>query len=56
VPWLSVKGADGSALFAISYENPRSVAIKADYIKDVLGKRMTLANWRSRWGSKTSLG
>jgi chitinase len=45
VPWLSVKGADGNALFAISYENPRSVAIKADYIKersrrgDVLGVR-----------------
>ncbi|HDV8499513.1 TPA: glycoside hydrolase family 18 protein [Enterobacter bugandensis] len=34
VPWLSVKGADGNALFAISYENPRSVAIKADYIKE----------------------
>ena len=34
VPWLSVKSADGKALFAISYENPRSVAIKADYIKE----------------------
>ncbi|ATX03394.1 chitinase [Citrobacter freundii] len=33
VPWLSVKSADGKALFALSYENPRSVAIKADYIK-----------------------
>jgi chitinase len=33
VPWLSVKSADGKTLFAISYENPRSVAIKADYIK-----------------------
>ncbi|CAM6881150.1 glycosyl hydrolase family 18 protein [Enterobacter kobei] len=33
VPWLSVEAADGKALFAISYENPRSVAIKADYIK-----------------------
>ena len=30
VPWLS---ADGKALFALSYENPRSVALKADYIK-----------------------
>lgn len=34
VPWLSVNSADGKALFAISYENPRSVAIKADYIKE----------------------
>ena len=34
VPWLSVKGADGKDLFALSYENPRSVAIKADYIKE----------------------
>ncbi|MGC6204115.1 MULTISPECIES: glycoside hydrolase family 18 protein [unclassified Citrobacter] len=33
VPWLSVQSADGKALFALSYENPRSVAIKADYIK-----------------------
>lgn len=33
VPWLSVQSADGQALFALSYENPRSVAIKADYIK-----------------------
>ncbi|HCM1916557.1 TPA: glycoside hydrolase family 18 protein [Salmonella enterica subsp. salamae serovar 28:r:e,n,z15] len=33
VPWLSVKSAGGKALFALSYENPRSVAIKADYIK-----------------------
>ncbi len=33
VPWLSVNSADGKALFALSYENPRSVAIKADYIK-----------------------
>ena len=33
VPWLSVQSADGNALFALSYENPRSVAIKADYIK-----------------------
>lgn len=33
VPWLSVQSADGKALFALSYENPRSVALKADYIK-----------------------
>lgn len=33
VPWLSVQSADGKPLFALSYENPRSVAIKADYIK-----------------------
>ncbi|MNC49628.1 Chitinase A1 precursor [compost metagenome] len=33
VPWLSVKSAEGKALFALSYENPRSVAIKAEYIK-----------------------
>ncbi|WP_410758915.1 glycoside hydrolase family 18 protein [Citrobacter youngae] len=33
VPWISVQSADGKALFALSYENPRSVAIKADYIK-----------------------
>ncbi|QLR77925.1 glycoside hydrolase family 18 protein [Citrobacter freundii] len=33
VPWLSVQSADGKTLFALSYENPRSVAIKADYIK-----------------------
>ena len=33
VPWLSVQSADGKALFALSYENLRSVAIKADYIK-----------------------
>ena len=33
VPWLSVQSADGKKLFALSYENPRSVAIKADYIK-----------------------
>lgn len=33
VPWLSVQSVEGKALFAISYENPRSVAIKADYIK-----------------------
>ncbi|HDP1349748.1 TPA: chitinase, partial [Klebsiella pneumoniae] len=33
VPWLSVQSAEGKPLFALSYENPRSVAIKADYIK-----------------------
>lgn len=33
VPWISVQSADGKPLFALSYENPRSVAIKADYIK-----------------------
>lgn len=33
VPWLSVTSSDGKTLFALSYENPRSVAIKADYIK-----------------------
>jgi GH18 family chitinase len=34
VPWLSVNSAGGKALFALSYENPRSVGIKADYIKE----------------------
>ena len=33
VPWLGINSADGKTLFALSYENPRSVAIKADYIK-----------------------
>lgn len=33
VPWLSVQSAEGKPLFALSYENPRSVSIKADYIK-----------------------
>ena len=33
VPWLSVQSVEGKPLFALSYENPRSVAIKADYIK-----------------------
>ncbi|HEM6741135.1 TPA: glycoside hydrolase family 18 protein [Citrobacter farmeri] len=33
VPWLSVQSAEGKPLFALSYENPRSVAIKAEYIK-----------------------
>ncbi len=26
VPWLSVQSAEGKSLFALSYENPRSVA------------------------------
>lgn len=34
VPWLSVKSDNGNPLFALSYENPRSVAIKAEYIKE----------------------
>ena len=34
VPWLSVKSERGEPLFAISYENPRSVDIKAQYIKE----------------------
>lgn len=66
VPWLSVKSADGKALFAISYENPRSVAIKADYIKEKvwlapcsgstgLTTRTSSRNsWRSRLGSRIS--
>ena len=33
VPWLSVQSSDGKPLFALSYENPRSVSIKADFIK-----------------------
>jgi len=33
VPWLSVKSAKGEPVFALSYENPRSVAVKAEYIK-----------------------
>ncbi|TCW16329.1 chitinase [Raoultella sp. BIGb0138] len=33
VPWLSVQSADGQALFALSYENLRSVALKAEYIR-----------------------
>ncbi|HHG9494416.1 TPA: glycoside hydrolase family 18 protein [Citrobacter farmeri] len=33
VPWLSVQSAEGKPLFALSYENPRSVAIKAEYIR-----------------------
>lgn len=34
VPWLSVQSDDGKPLFALSYEDPRSVAIKAQYIKE----------------------
>lgn len=34
VPWLSVRSEDGKPLFALSYENPRSVDIKAQYIKE----------------------
>lgn len=34
VPWLSVKSDDGKPLFAISYEDPRSVDLKAQYIKE----------------------
>jgi chitinase len=34
VPYLTMKSAEGKDLFAISYENPKSVAIKAKYIKD----------------------
>ncbi|MCE0812865.1 glycoside hydrolase family 18 protein [Buttiauxella sp. S04-F03] len=33
VPYLTMKSAEGKDLFAISYENPRSVAAKAEYIK-----------------------
>jgi chitinase len=33
VPYLTMKSAEGKDLFAISYENPKSVAIKAEYIK-----------------------
>ncbi|CAI1621813.1 glycoside hydrolase family 18 protein [Serratia liquefaciens] len=33
VPYLTMKSAEGKPLFAISYENPRSVELKADYIK-----------------------
>ena len=36
VPWLSVQSAEGKPLFALSYENPRSVAIKADYILSLI--------------------
>ncbi|VTM86595.1 Glycosyl hydrolases family 18 [Raoultella ornithinolytica] len=55
VPWLSIQSADGKALFALSYENPRSVAIKADYIKQKVWRGlcsgsmapMTTISWRS---------
>ncbi|WP_431222273.1 glycoside hydrolase family 18 protein [Serratia sp. L9] len=33
VPYLMIDSGEGKPLFAISYENPRSVAIKAEYIK-----------------------
>lgn len=33
VPYLTMKSDEGKDLFAISYENPKSVAIKAEYIK-----------------------
>lgn len=33
VPYLTMKSTDGKDLFAISYENPKSVALKAEYIK-----------------------
>ncbi|AHG18297.1 chitinase [Chania multitudinisentens RB-25] len=33
VPYLMMRSAAGKPVFAVSYENPRSVAIKADYIK-----------------------
>lgn len=33
VPYLTMKNAEGKDLFAISYENPKSVAVKAEYIK-----------------------
>lgn len=33
VPYLMMNSAEGKPLFVIGYENPRSVAIKADYIK-----------------------
>jgi chitinase len=34
VPWLSIATTEGKSVFALSYENPRSVAIKAEYIKE----------------------
>ena len=33
VPYLTMKNAEGKDVFAISYENPRSVTVKAEYIK-----------------------
>jgi chitinase len=68
VPWLSVQSAEGKPLFALSYENPRSVAIKADYIKAkgspgrCSGSMAPMtriswpASWRNRWGSNTNRG
>jgi hypothetical protein len=55
VPWLSVQSADGKALFALSYENPRSVAIKADTSSKKVWRGlcsgsmapMTRISWRS---------
>ncbi len=65
VPWLSVQSAEGKPLFALSYENPRSVAIKVDYMQ---GRRASPGpcsgnmapmtriswpvSWRNRWGIK----
>ena len=34
VPYLTLKSAEGKELFALSYENPRSVDLKAQYIKE----------------------
>ena len=34
VPYLTVKSPQGKPLFALSYENPRSVDLKAQYIKE----------------------
>ncbi|STT17300.1 putative chitinase II [Klebsiella pneumoniae] len=68
VPWLSVQSAEGKPLFALSYENPRSVAIKADYIKakglagPCSGNMAPMTriswpvSWRNRWGSNTNHG
>ncbi len=33
VPYLTMKTSEGKEVFAISYENPKSVAVKAEYIK-----------------------
>lgn len=69
VPWLSVQSAEGKPLFALSYENPRSVAIKADYISrrraspgPCSGNMAPMTriswpvSWRNRWGSNTNHG
>jgi GH18 family chitinase len=68
VPWLSVQSAEGKPLFALSYENPRSVAIKADYIKAKaspgrcsgsmapMTRTSWPASWRNPWGSNTNRG